>query len=187
MAWAEKALAGDIIAGPLQLATGAAGSETSIGDIVELKITNGLEVEDIFGGAFFGTATRVNQVITGINVMATFGLLQHIGDLDKVVPALVSHGEVLSTGPTSKTMTWDVDVTCGTVATDYDARWVMHKRSVADEADTSYDLVFPSAWVYVAPEEYGAMGEDGHMVWPCVLVAFPDTNNDIVIFGKDAE
>ncbi len=186
MAWTEKALAADIIAGPFQLAQGSAGSETSLGDITDLKVTIGYETEDVFGGAFFGTATVIDQVITGVTVNATFGLMQHIGDMDKVTTALATVGETLSTGPTSKTLTLDVDTICGTVATDYDARWVLHKRSVADESDTSYDIVFPAAVVYFAPEEFGAMGEDGHLIIPCKLVAFPDSNKDIVIIGKDA-
>jgi len=186
MPWTESALGADIIAGPFQLAQGSAGSETSLGDITDLKVTIGYETENIYGGAFFGTATIIDQVFTGVTVSATFGLLQHIGDLNKVVPALAAPGNVLSTGPTSKTLTLDVDVICGTVATDYDARWVLHKRSVASEADTSYDIVFPAAVVYFAPEEFGAMGDDGHLIIPCKLVAFPDSNKDIVIIGKDA-
>ena len=186
MAWTPSEDLTSVFSGPFLVGTGAAGSEASVGEIRDLNLQVWYETADVTAGSFYGTATVIDQVFTGVRATASFMLMQNWGDKTQADPARVFPGSTLSAGPTSKTMTLDVGTISGTLATDYDARWVFHKYSVSDLSDTTSDITFPAAIVYPAPEEFSLTGEDGAVMIPCTLIAFPDASQDLVIVGKNA-
>jgi len=140
------------------------------------------------GGASLGPQTRVDSVCVGINAELTFGLMQNVGNPTKDVFALVTPDETLSAGATSKTMTLDANTICGRSAiqsaeTD---RWVLHYKGGATLAALDDDIVFPRAIVYLADDEIDFSGEEGAVIFPCRLVAFPDATYDLVVIGVNA-
>jgi hypothetical protein len=188
MAWTPSLAVADIKAGPYILGRGAATSEVDVGEVNVVSGRCFYHYSEIKGGASLGPETTVEVVITGVAAYVTFGLMQNIGDDNKVVPALVYQGATLSTGPTKKTMTLDANTITGQGARENSlaARWVLHKKGVAALTDLSYDYVFPSAIVLPHDEEFDLMGTDGAIVVPCTLIAMPDTTYDVAIWGTDS-
>jgi hypothetical protein len=186
MAWTPKENSASIYSGPFLVAKGAAGSEESVGEIRELSVQEWQEWADITAGTFFGTETVIDQVCIGVRATASFLLMQTFGDKTMADPARVVPNSTLSAGSTSKSMTWDVGTMCGKLASDSAVRWVFHKYSITDLTDYTYDHVFPKAIVYFAPEEYSISGADGAAMVPCMLVAFPDASDDIIVHGINA-
>jgi len=185
MSWTDGLTIGDIMPGIYKIGKGTAGSETGLGEIRNLELTPMMSKTDCKGGIMLGTETILDQVITGIGMMATFGFMQSLGDDDKGIWTSLMPGGTLSTGPTKKTMTLDADTICGTLASAYSSRWVFHWLGDGTESNLDHDIVFPNAWVHMANESIPLAGEDS-LVWPCVLVALPDANKDVVVFGTDA-
>ena len=188
MTWSPSLSAAEIISGPYLLGKGTAGSETDIGEIIGLAGKIYYVTAEVKGGASLGTETVLDEVPIGIRAELTFGLMQNIGDTNKSVFAVAAPGSTPSTGPTSKALTFDANAICGIGfgAGSLTGRWVLHKKSVTDKADTSSDIVFPKGVVYPSDETFNLMGDDGAIIIPCRLVGFLDTNNYLVAIGKDA-
>jgi hypothetical protein len=188
MAWTENLDIGEFLAGSYLLGKGAAGSEYDVGEIVNCKGTISYTYVDVMGGASLGSQTRVDAVCVGINAELTFGILQHIGNDTKDVVNLVAPNAALSAGATKKTMTLDANTICGISAIQGGdtERWVLHYKGTSSLTDLTDDIVFPRALVHLTDEEIDFAGEDGAIIIPCRLIAFPDTNNDVVVIGTNA-
>lgn len=188
MAWTNSASIPEIKSGPYLLGKGAAGSEIDVGDIRPVSSRIFYSINEIKGGASFGPDTTVDVVYTGLGAYVSFGLMQNIGDDAKATASYAFPGSTLSTGPTKKTMTLDANTITGlsAVGASHTDRWVLHQKAVSDESDTSYDIVFPRAVVVPTDEEFAMLGNEDAVIIPCMLIALPDGNNDLVIVGKDA-
>lgn len=190
MSWTESLDLAELASGPFLVAKGAAGSELSIGEIINLELSIEETMNDIACGTFFGTATIRDQVVNGVNVSATFGMFQNIGNNAKDTLNLVFPQGRLSTGPTKKTLSLRVWSSTGTfmvgkLASDNTDRWVFHKYSVSDLTDNSNDIVLPKARLFVGSDAI-PLNDEGSVVFPCMLRAYPDSNGDVLIIGKDA-
>lgn len=180
MAWTPSEDITKIYSGPFLIGVGAAASEVSMGEVAEVEVTTGYHLLDIYAGCFYGRQTKIDSIVDGIEAGATFMLLQTDTTTLDTAFALAT----LSAGATNKSMTLDVDTICGASLAASATRIRFHKYSVASLTDETKDIIFPKAIIVPAPEPFSVDGSGATMI-PCVLLAFPDSNKDIVIFGQN--
>jgi len=171
-----------IYTGPYLVGIGVAGSEYSIGEVGDLAVSFGLSVEQHKGGAFYGTETVYDEIPNGINAYATCRFKQVFNTtlLDKW--AILA---TLSTGATSKSLTFDLDVWIGKSLRASGARVRFHKYSVVDLTDETQDIIFPLAVPYPVPEDINMMASPEGLGIPIMIRAFPDSSNEVIVIGKN--
>ena len=186
MAWTTSESSTKIYSGPFLVGIGTSGSEVSVGEIDALAVTIGITTDLIKAGAFFGTETVVDEIVNGVTGTATFKMKQVLDTTNLEAVAAPGTLTTLSAGPTSKSLTWDVNTICGNSLKANAARIRFHKYSVTSLTDETQDIIFPSAVIYIPAEEMSLNAADGSLGISCFLRAFPDSNNDVVVVGFNA-
>lgn len=171
-----------IYTGPFLVGVGAAGSEYSIGEIDSLAIRFGYSVEQHMAGAFYGTETIYDEITKGVTASATCRFKQVF---DTTLLNRWTQLSTLSAGSTSKSLTFDVGTVCGKSLRAVGARVRFHKYSVSTLTTETSDIIFPLAVAYPIEEDINLMASAEGVGIPIMIRAFPDTNNDLIIFSQN--
>jgi len=181
MAWTPKEDASKIYAGPYLIGVGPAGSEESLGDCEELRITSGYTWNEVMGGSFTGTDTLVDLVVKGVKARAAFLMVQ-------TDPTGLKRGfslATLSAGATSKSLVPTVALVVGKSMLAGATRIRFHKYSVTDLTDETQDIIFEKGVIIPVDEEWAADGTRSNAI-PCIAVGFwNSTDGGPIKFGKN--